>query len=63
MGVYILVGSTVDFRYIDVIGEFDGYYLVAPRDIENDPEYYTKLGLYDNVIVSGKDLFVGKMIS
>jgi len=63
IGVYILVGSTVEFRYIDIIGEFDGYYIVAPRDVENDPEYYTKLGLYDNIIVSGKDLFVGKMIS
>lgn len=63
MGVYILVGSVVEFRYVDVILECDGYYLVAERDTVNDPEYYTKLGLYDLVITSGKDLFVGKMIS
>ncbi len=63
MGVYVLVGGVVDFRYINVILECDGYYLVAERDTENDPEYYTKLGLYDQVITSGKDLYVGKMIS
>ncbi len=63
MGVYILVGTTVDFRYIDVILESDGYYIVAPRDVENDPEYYTKLGLYDLIITGGKNLYVGKIIS
>ena len=63
MGVYILVGTTVDFRYIDVLLEADGYYIVAPRDAENDPEYYTKLGLYDIIITGGKDLYVGKIIT
>ncbi len=63
MGVYILSGSVVDFRYIDVLLECDGYYIVAERDTENDPEYYTKLGLYDLVITGGKDLYIGKMIS
>ncbi len=62
MGVYILIGSTVDFRYIDVILESDGYYIVAPQDVE-EPEYYTKLGLYDVMITEGKDLYVGKMIT
>lgn len=63
MGVYILTGSVVDFRYIDIILECDGYCVVAPRDPVNDPEYYTKLGLYDLVITGGKDLYIGKMIS
>lgn len=63
MGVYILVGNTVDFRYIDVLLESDGYYIVAPQDPENDDEYYTKLGLYDLIITAGKNLSVGKMIS
>ena len=62
MGVYILVGTTVEFRYIDVILECDGYYIAAPRDVQNDPEYYTKLGLYDVIITSGRDLYVGKII-
>ncbi len=63
MGVYILSGSVVDFRYIDVLLECDGYYIVAERDMANDPEYYTKLGLYDLVITGGKDLYIGKMVS
>ena len=63
MGVYILVGSMVDFKYIDVLLESDGYYIVAPRDVQNDPEYYTKLDLYDIIITAGKDLYVGKLIS
>lgn len=63
MGVYILIGTTVDFRYVDVILESDGYYIAAPRDPENDPEYYTKLGLYDIIITGGKGLYVGKIIS
>lgn len=63
MGVYILVGNTVDFKYIDVLLESDGYYIVAPQDPENDPSYDEKLGLYDVIITSGKNLFVGKMIT
>ncbi len=63
MGVYILIGTTVDFRYIDVLLESDGYYIIAPRNAETDPEYYTKLGLYDIVITGGKDLYVGKIIT
>jgi len=62
MGVYILIGNTVDFRYIDVLLESDGYYVVAPQDV-NDPEYPEKLALYDIMITGGKDLYVGKMIS
>ncbi len=63
MGVYILVGNTVNFKYIDVLLESDGYYIVSPQDPENDPEYYTKLGLYDLIITAGKNLTIGKMIS
>lgn len=62
MGVYILVGTTVEFRYIDVILECDGYYIAALRDIQNDPDYATKLGLYDVIITSGRNLYVGKII-
>lgn len=62
-GVYILVGSTVEYREIDVLLESDGYYIAAPRDPVNDPEYYKKLDLYDVIITAGKDLHVGKLIS
>ncbi len=62
-GVYILKSNTVLFRKIDILLELDGYYIVAEQDIENDPEYKTKLALYDQIIVSGKNLYDGKMIS
>ncbi len=63
MGVYILVGSTVEYRYIDVLLECDGYYIVAVRDPANDPEYYLKLDIFDIIITGGKDLYAGKLIS
>ncbi len=62
MGVYILIGSTVDFRYIDILLESDGYYIVAPQNVEEE-DYQTKLALYDIMITEGKDLYIGKMIT
>ena len=62
-GVFILVGKTVEFRYIDIILECDGYYIVAPRDPQNDPDFAKKLGLYDVIITGGRNLYVGKIIS
>ncbi len=62
-GVFILVGKTVEFRYIDIILECDGYYIVAPRDPQNDPDFAKKLGLYDVIITGGRNLHVGKIIS
>ncbi len=63
VGVYILYGNMVQFRRIDILLELDGYYIVAPRDPEKDPDYKDKLALYDSVIISGKGLYEGKMIS
>lgn len=62
-GVYILKSNTVLFKRIDILLELDGYYIVAEQDIENDPDYSSKLALYDQIIISGKNLYVGKMIS
>lgn len=62
-GVYILDSNMVVFKKIDILLELDGYYIVAERDIENDPDYRNKLALYDQIVVSGKGLYVGKMIS
>lgn len=60
-GVFILVGSVVDFRQIDVLFEFDGYYIVSAPS-SGDPDYSSKLKLYDQIITSGKNLYVGKLI-
>lgn len=60
-GVYILYGSTVYFRRVEVLFEKDGYFIVAERDLsrEDASDY---LGTYDMVIVRGKDLYDGKII-
>lgn len=62
-GVYIMVGNTIEFREIDILLEMDGYYIVAEQDPVNDPDYASKLGLYDQIVVSGKNLYDGKLIS
>jgi len=68
-GVYILVGDVVRFRSIERIAEKDGYYIVKLKSnnavfVEDDgTETEIKhLSLYDNIIVSGKNLFDGKII-
>lgn len=63
-GVYVLSGNTVSFKEIDVLAETDGYFIVKEQPTYLEDEfYYKKLGLYDNVIISGKNLYNGKIIS
>lgn len=67
-GVYILVGDVVRFRKIERIGEKDDYYIVRydsqPNyfEDENSADNTPYLSLYDNIIVSGKNLFDGKIV-
>lgn len=70
-GVYVLVGDVVEFRRAYLLDERDGYYIVS-----TDAKDYAlpegqvaegvlscdRLSLYDNVIVSGKNLFDGKIV-
>jgi hypothetical protein len=70
-GVYVLVGDVVEFRRVFLLDEKDGYYIVS-----TDAKDYAlpegteitgvlscdRLSLYDNVIVSGKNLFNGKIV-
>ncbi len=70
-GVYILVGDVIRYRKVDIVDEKDNYYIVRyitssdafEEDAdENDASNDIKnISLYDNVIVSGKDLFDGKI--
>lgn len=70
-GVYILVGDVIRFRAVERIGEMDDYYIVSLQtnnvieiDGETNEEKVIKpLSLYDNIIVSGKDLFDGKIVA
>ena len=68
-GVYILVGDVVRFRAVERIAEKDGYYIAHLKtnkelfeESVNDEILVKSLSLYDNIIVSGKDLFDGKIV-
>ena len=60
-GVYILEGYTVQFRRIDALREIDGYFIC--RENDGSSEDADMLELYDHIITSGKNLYVGKIIS
>ncbi len=59
-GVYVLRGSIVDFREISPVSIQDGVVVVA-ADAEATGDY-KMLQYYDQIIVRGKDLHVGKII-
>jgi hypothetical protein len=64
-GVYILRGSEVIFRQLDSrdkIAQFDGYALYTePTQRANDSA--TTLQIFEDIIVAGKNLYDGKIIS
>ena len=56
-GVYILKDSTVYFRRVEVIYRGDGYCIVAEQG-DRGNEY---LALYDILVISGEDLYDGRV--
>ncbi len=76
-GVYILSGNVVEFRKISIHVRRDGYIIAdtyedvkAYLDSLSDEEYarrtadgWSYLGLNDNIITSGNELYEGKVIS
>lgn len=63
-GVYVLDGNTVIFKKIDILYDDNGTYLCALPDEDNKAFVSaTELSLYDMIIVSGTDLYVGKVLS
>ncbi|MGM9636919.1 MAG: HlyD family efflux transporter periplasmic adaptor subunit [Eubacteriales bacterium] len=60
-GVYVLHGSVVQFREICSVYSGDGY-VFSLAEFESDSGK-TALSRYDRIIVKGKDLYVGKIIS
>jgi len=63
-GVYVLVGNVVKFKRCDKICDYEGYYIINVKDpLEDTTDVpYGYLGMYDSVIVTGKNLYDGKMI-
>ena len=57
--VYIISGSVVELRHIDIIYEGADYYIVSD-DAESDEKIYLKSN--DQLIVSGSNLFHGRIL-
>ncbi len=58
VGVYVLWGNEVIFRYVDILYSREGVTVV--RNNISDSSY---LKLYDEVIVEGRDLYDGKIVN
>lgn len=64
-GVYILVGSTVEFRRVTVIAEKGMYYIANTRESDADEGSVSSipyLKVNDLIITSGNDLYDGKRL-
>ncbi len=67
-GCYILVGDVVHFRSVEILETTDDYVIVSAHgnkyvhDSEKEKNKPKALSVYDNIIVSGKDLFDGKIV-
>ncbi len=61
-GVFVKKGNIAAFKQITPLVEIDGYFIVAQQDKVNDEDYASKLGMYDLIIVRGKNLYENKII-
>lgn len=60
-GVYVLRGSLVKFRQVEILTAGDGYVIVT-GNVTDQAEGISVLSKYDRVIVRGQNLFDGKVI-
>ncbi len=57
-GVYVLRGNIIEFCEIDILYEWDNYYLVSPVYESGKNE----VRLFDEAIINGTDLYDGKLL-
>jgi len=62
-GVYVLEGSYVRFRAISPLYEDGGYLIVAEDGLQERSDGLSWLARYEEIIVEGKDLYDGKIIT
>ncbi|MBE6608686.1 MAG: hypothetical protein E7633_09050 [Ruminococcaceae bacterium] len=60
-GVYVLRGSMVKYRLVEILSSGDGYVIVSGNVVPPE-EGMSSLSRYDRVIVRGQNLFDGKVI-
>ena len=58
LGVYIKYGDVVKFRKINIIYETEDYIISGLTDSGD-----TYLSMYDEIIVTGKDLYIDKKLA
>ena len=64
-GVFILIGNTVEFRRVTIIGDGNGYYIVNTYEADVQEGRVSEIPyLYVNdlIITSGNDLYDGKIL-
>ncbi|MBQ8210529.1 MAG: hypothetical protein IJZ35_08115 [Clostridia bacterium] len=67
-GVYVLDGSTINFKKVEIIYSDDSYTLVTSPFLRRDEEEMAKtkasayLSVYDEYVVTGHDLYDGKIL-
>ncbi len=68
-GVYVVKGSTLKFKKVEIIYSDDDYSLVSNPYLRGDEDAMANtskssyLAIYDEYVVSGKDLYDGKIIN
>lgn len=60
-GVYIKYGNVVEFKQIDPIFENEEY-VIVPAKTKIGTDENNEVLLYDEIIISGKDLYEGKLL-
>ncbi len=56
-GVFVLSGSMVEYKKVEIVYTTDSFYIVKGTDEKNP------LDIYDRLIVNGKELYDGKVVS
>ena len=60
-GVYILNASVVQYKKVEIIGESEGYYIVAKNDISKE-DHHEYLNINDIIILETKGMYDGRIL-
>ncbi len=61
-GVYALVGAQAEFKPVEVLEQQDDYCLVVPAETQTESQAKKALRAGDEIIVTARDLFDGKVV-
>ena len=63
-GVYVVVGAFAEFKPVDIVDDEEDYYLVNPVEVApgDNNEAKRSLRAGDEIILSGEELYDGKVV-